>query len=135
MTGYETILAAALTRLQAAPSIATTIRRAHRTAVPRANAPAIHVIDGPDRRVSSPCRRQCEFTVSVFARSDEGVSATDTLRIAVAARMDAAWPSGISVVAGPITPDTEIGDEDPVRLDFEFTATYPIAGPDSLELP
>lgn len=140
MTGYETILAEALRRMRASPALAAaaSIRRAHRTTVPRDKVPAIHVIDGPDRPDDGrgECRsRICSFSISVFVRSDEGVKATDDLRNAVAARMAAAWSAGITVTPGAIVPDTEIGDEDPARLDFEFQAVYRVAGEFSLELP
>jgi hypothetical protein len=131
-SGYEVIMAEALTRLKAAPALAvvTAIRRAHRTLIPRDKSPAIHLIDGPDRpnKANNCGGRYCSFTISIFARSDAGVSALDTLRLAVMARMEAPWAAGIVLQPGAIIPDTEIGDEDPVRLDLEFEAQYDTAG-------
>jgi len=48
MTGYESVMAAVEARLSAAPKNwglnVQDVRRAHRTAVPRAGTPAVHVI-------------------------------------------------------------------------------------------
>jgi len=131
MSGYETIMVDVLARMKASPPVVplANIRRAHLTAVPRSGAPAIHVIDGEDKPAArNKCGgREGKLTVAIFGRSDAGPSATDPYKIAVMARMAAAWPVGILCVPGAIVPNVEVADTDVIRVDMEFSVSYPTA--------
>lgn len=138
MTGYETVMVAVLAALKATPSIvgsSGTIRRAHRTLVPKDAHPAVHLIDGRDQRVTKPTGRHGRFAVSVFVRDDAGVSASDALRLLVVARVKTVAIVGVVIAPpGDIAPDTEIADADASRLDMSFEFTYPTCDEWSLEL-
>ena len=139
-SGYETIMVNALARLKATPPVIGTlgnIRRAHRTAVPRDKAPAVHLVDGVDRptKGNKGCGgREGSFTVSIFGRSDTGVSAVDAIKVAIMNKMAAAWPAGVTCYPGQITHDVEIADEDAIRIDMDFELKYPTTSEWALEL-
>lgn len=131
-------MAAGLARLKAAPALAVgnakaDIRRAHRTTVPRAGAPAIHWIDGVDEPARDGAATECTrlrrkyFTVSVFGRSDLGVSAIDALVDAVNNRLNpftTGYGDGVMLYQRGIAPETEIADTDATRVDMEFWFEY-----------
>jgi hypothetical protein len=142
-SGQEVIMQAALAVLQASPAlipVRESIRRAHRTAVPRDKSPAIHLIDGNDKAAIGGGRkcgkRRVSFTTSIFVRSD-AAGAADPFKIAICARFEAAsWPTGVMVEPpDEITIDTETADLDATRVDIDWYATYPTANEWSLELP
>lgn len=133
-------MSAVLARLKAAPTNwglgVQDVRRAHRTAVPKAGAPAVHLVGGRDEPArehsKSLCRRRnAEFTVALFVRNDAGESAADPLRIEAMRRLNpettglAAYPSGALVRPAEIDPDEEIADGDAIRIDMRFEFSYP----------
>ncbi len=135
MTIAETLMQAVLARLESSPALCDNVRRAHRVAVARDEAPAIYLIDGDDVIRGSPdsdCRRDRvkRFTVAVFVRDDDGASAADTLVDAVNDRLDpvTAYASGATLLQGAIKPDEEIADEDAIRVDMEFEFRYQAPG-------
>lgn len=143
-TGYEVTMVAVLAAMRTPTPIvplAANIRRAHRTAMPREKGDFIHLIDGddePDRKQKCG-RRRGKFTASIFVRSDDGATAADKYRIAVADRLEtlgSSLPDGVMIEPpGRISPDTEIADGDATRVDMDFEFTYPTHGEWSLELP
>lgn len=143
MTGYETVLVEVLARLRANPKIVSdliNVRRAHRTLQPRSESFAVHVVDGSDElrkggNNSSCAKRDGEFTISLFARSDSGPTVLDALKIEVYRRLSLAWDAGFVINPGRITIDTETADADAVRVDMDFEVCYQTAGEWSLELP
>lgn len=142
MTGYETILSGVLDRLQASPPIVVggndSIRRAHRTEVPRGRAPAVYLIDGPDmpRERGSQCPgREGEFVISLFGRSDTGISVLDDVKRDVMTRLENGWPVGVTVRPGAINHMPEVADLDAQRVDMQFKFTYETSGIWSLDLP
>ena len=137
MTGYESVMAAILGRLDAAPKNwglnVQDVRRAHRTAVPRAGVPAVHLIGGADapareHRTALCQQREADFTVSLFVRSDAGESAADALRVEAMRRLSpdtAPYAAGVRVTPGAIATDEEIADADAIRVDMQFAFAYP----------
>jgi hypothetical protein len=135
MTGYETVMAAILGRLKAAPANwglgVVDVRRAHLTAVPKAGAPAVHLIDGADapksKQTSRCLQRDMDFTVALFVRSDAGPGAADGLRTEAYRRLSpdtASYAEGTTVTPGRITVAPDIADGDAIRVDLDFTACY-----------
>lgn len=135
ISGYETVMVALLARLQAPPHVLVTdvanIRRAHRTAVPRANAPAWHLLDGSDASSSpkSKCERNSSCTVRIMLRADAGASAADPHKIDIMRRLHPQtappYPAGVHITPGSIVFDTEVADADVVNLDMTFPFSYP----------
>lgn len=142
MTGYETALVEVLSRMRANPKIVTdsiNVRRAHRTLQPRSEGFAVHVIDGSDQlrkggNNSGCAKREGEFTISLFARSDSGPTVLDALKVEVYRRMALPWDAGFVINPGRITIETESADADAVRVDMDFEVCYQTAGEWSLEL-
>lgn len=136
-SGYEVNMVEALRRLSADAVLAPTIRRAHRTNVPKEAGDVIHLIDGLDEPVEGKrCgERVMSPSVVIFKRSDLGVAASDGLRIAVNDRLVAAWGNGIVCQPGRIMADSEPADTDAVRIVMAFAITYQTAGETSLLLP
>lgn len=141
-SGYETVMALLLAGLKASPPLVPNvgnIRRAHRTAVPKEKAPAIHLIDDDDTRdKGDKCgNHEARFTISVFVRSDDGASPADPYKRSAVARVrSTALPNGCKV--NPPTRvriDTETADTDASRVDIDFTFTYATGDPWSLDLP
>jgi hypothetical protein len=139
MTGFETVMVQVVEELTNGSPDWAEVRRAHRTLIPRASGVVVHVIDGPDEKVSAArgCgRRRGSFTVSIFVRDDDGPSTADPYKSEVLTRIGGAdWPAGVVMDQGPIRPDTEIADEDVTRVDLEFPFSYPTNGEWSLDLP
>jgi hypothetical protein len=143
-SGQEEIIQAALLALQASPALVPqrdSIRRAHRTAIPRDKMPAIHLIDGDDEMGAGGGRkcgkRRAGFTTSIFVRTDAAGGA-DRYKILVCERFKAAiWPHPSVMIEPPgrITIDTEIADLDATRVDIDWYATYETRGEWSLEFP
>lgn len=126
-----------LERLKASPALVpnkASIRRAKRTPVTRENAPAVHLIDGPDRpRKANACGgRECELTISLFANDDDGLGTLDPRKIEVMRRMAAAWPQGVICYPGDIVPEAESADREALRIDMTFRFEYGTAGEWSL---
>lgn len=133
MSGYETIMVEALARLKANPPLVANkdnIRRAKRTPVTREKAPAVHLIDGPDKpkRTNACGGREGEFTISLFARDDAGLSTLDATKVEVMRRMGVAWPAGVVCYPGDIVPEAESADGDALRIDMSFRFEYGTAG-------
>ena len=135
-SGYETVMAAVLARLQAAPANwglgVVDVRRAHLTTVPRKGAAAVHLIDGDDQphaKQAALCiQRDMGFTLALFVRSDSGPSAADPLRIEAMRRLSpdtAPYADGILLAPGRIRVDAELADADAIRVEMEFAASYP----------
>jgi hypothetical protein len=136
-SGYETIMAAVLSRLQAAPTNwgalgVKDVRRAHLTMVPRSGVPAVHLVEGTDeprRKEASRCiQRDMAFSLALFVRSDEGPAAADALKLEAYRRVSpdtTAYAAGIVVKPGRISVNPELADADSIRIDMEFTASYP----------
>ena len=136
----ETLMQAVLARLQGSPPVIANanIRRQHRTVVTRAEAPAVHLIDGTD--TPTPAKNDCRtdrskaFTVSIFVRDDAGYEAADPIMVEINARLDpgaadyTAYGAGIALRQGRITVEQEIADGDALRVDMEFTFEYRTAG-------
>lgn len=137
----EDVMLAVLTRLKTTTGVvskAASIRRAHRTAVPREAAEAVHLIDGRDRPIDpiGNCNtdREAEFVISLFLRGDDAYAAADALARKVMGRLDPEnasyqpYPHNARMNIGPITPDSDIGDLDPLRIDMEFNFKYRVSG-------
>lgn len=127
----------ALARLKASPPLIPNkdqIRRAKRTPVTREKAPAVHLIDGRDapRRQNACGGREGEFTISLFARDDAGLSALDATKVEVMRRMGVAWPAGVICYPGDIVPEAESADQEALRVDMTFRFEYDTAGEWSL---
>ncbi len=133
----ETLMREVLARLKTAVVISTldNIRRDHRTVIPRAMAPAVHLIDGAETPHSR--RNKCFvdddliFTVAIFVRDDAGYAAADPIKQAVMAALDPATaytvtPTGRTpdLLRGRITSAQEIADTDALRVDMEFTFKF-----------
>lgn len=136
MTGYETLMRNILARQQATPRIADDIRRAHRTAIPKASGTVIHIIDGIDKpQEGKPCgARVMSPSIVIYARDDAGVSVTDAACKAVNDRMQDAWPNGVTCKPGRILREAAIADGDAARVTMEFELEYGTAGEYVLEL-
>lgn len=138
-SGYETVMQEVYDRLTASPALISGgygVRRSHRTAISRDEAPGAHVVDGNDEpaRGSKNCGgRQGDFVVSIFVRDDD-ISAIDEYKREVYSRLSAAWPSGISVRPGRIAVESEVADADAVRADLHFDVSYDTADLWSLDL-
>ena len=129
---YESIMVEALTRLtDSVPFVPGSygVRRSHRTAILREQAPGAHLIDGEDRpQQGKPCgARQGEFTVSIFVRDDDA-GAGDEYKVELYRRMAEPWAPGIVVRPGRIFVDTELADEDAARIDCQFFVQYATGG-------
>lgn len=132
----EGIMVAVLARLtDPSPTLAARVRRSHRTPVTREDGSTVDLIEGDDipERSNSECDRERtkSFRLSICVRDDAGATAADDLVVAVNARLDpsAIWlPLGVVLQQGPITVDEEIADEDAVRIDMNFTASYTAPG-------
>lgn len=136
----DDLMEAALGRVRAAVAVAglvpdgidvaDSVRRKHQTSVARTECPAFRLIDGTDTPEGTKgcINRRFKFTVRCFARDDEGFHAGDPLKVAVMAALDEAtsYPHDGRIEPGAITPSTEIGDEDPVIFDMEFTFLYSV---------
>lgn len=123
-------------RLTGSPPLLTdgNVKRSHRTAVTKAKAPEVHLVDGADspKDPSSDCRtaRTKEFTVSVFGRGDAGVSALDSIVIDINRRLDPTDNpyTGATLKQRAIVPEEEIADNDALRVDMGFVFEYETAG-------
>lgn len=130
-TFWEEILA----RIAAAPTFgveAASIRRRHRTAVTRQDAPAIHVIEG--KAVRKGGDRSCNWewemdgAVAVFVRDDLGLEAADPFVAEVVARINpeigTPYSNGVRLEIVAIEPETEIADEDATRIDIVLAIKF-----------
>lgn len=128
---------AVLARLKGPTPMVANIRRTHRTVVTRANAPAVHLVDGTDTPggLHGDCYtdRELGFTVRVFERDDDAYTSVDAMKRQVMARLHpestayAAYPHNGVLKAGRITPDQEIADQDALTVDMEFSFSYKAA--------
>lgn len=126
------LLEQVLARLRAAPTFGvalTSIRRDHRTTIPRDSAPAIHVIDGDEAlKTRKTCAtREQAFMVVLFLRSDAGFADADPLKLEVMRRLNPAtqaWAAGVLIEPGDIRSVTEIADADALRVEMDFTFSY-----------
>lgn len=133
----ETFWGEIMDRLTAAPAFGIPverIKRAHRTAVTRANSPAVHVIEGAARlREQKRCDWQWEMTgtIAVFVRDDEGVSAADPFILEIVRRINpetgTPYSNQVRLELVAIEPDTEIADEDATRVNIEFAIKFGLA--------
>ena len=136
----QLLLDAVWARLAASPALEVNeLKRSHRTTVTRENAPAVHLVAGPD--VPEPSRNDCRtnrakgFTVRVFYRDDDGAAAADDLVVEIHRRLDpseasgfAPYPEGVSLRQGRIDVAEEIADEDAVAIEMEYAADYTTEG-------
>lgn len=125
-----------LARLRADPPLVpdvTQIRRSHRTAVPRENAPAIHVIQGRLRRLQPesdcPVYWRLDFIVRPMVRSDDDFDTADPLMQAVLERLapttpETAYQHSARLNFGDIDPDQEVADADALGLDMAFSFAF-----------
>jgi hypothetical protein len=146
VTVRETLLRAVLARLTATTPAAMAvnrIRRVHRVAIARDDAPQVHLIDGPDeRRAETHNRaaclpRECRFTVSIFVRAndDETFALADPLIEDVLARLDPMTGGGYAYGNATanlkfldVTPEPEPADGDALRVDLKFVMSYDTSG-------
>jgi hypothetical protein len=139
-TACEAIMVSALEALESPTRVATQVKRAHLTLLPKEKGDTVHLIDGDDVPASgggARCgKRRMHFITSIFVRSDVA-GAADSYKIAIAARFkETAWPAGARLdPPGKITINTEIADDDATRVDMEWIATYATDGEWSLEFP
>lgn len=126
------LLEQVVSRLRADPfwgPLPENVRRSHKTIVPREQAPAVHVIDGPERvtRAGGCARREQDFTVRLIVRDDDGFAAADPLKLEVMRRLNPSitgWPPGVTLTPEDITPDAEIADADVLAVEMAFTFRY-----------
>lgn len=141
MTGFEFIMNEVLQRLRANPPLVSdtndSIRRAHLTDIPRGRVPAIYIYDQMDgiREVSGQCPgRTGNLLISIFGRTDAGVSPLDLYKLEVTRRLKDGWPNGIVLRPGMIDHDSKSADLDAQRVNMEFRFTYDTPDIWSLEL-
>jgi hypothetical protein len=126
------LLEQVVARLRAAPAFGVdpdSIRRNHRTTIPRDSAPAIHVVDGDEALKSrGTCANRAQaFMVVLFLRDDAGFAAADPLKLEVMRRLNPAtqqWAAGVLIEPGDIRSITEIADADALRVEMDFTLSY-----------
>lgn len=121
-------------RLIAAPAWAVpvaSIKRAHRTNVTRAGAPAVHVIEGLAKPTQNKrCDWQWEMAgfIAVFVRDDLGLTAADDLVAEIVQRINPEiappYSNGVLLELAAIEPETEIADEDATRVDLVLQVKY-----------
>lgn len=91
----------------------------------------MHVVDGdakPTADKSCAWHWEHEFTISVFVRDDAGFPAADPLAIEVVDRINPTfgtpYPHRARLTLNRIRKDSEIADDDAVRVDIECTLQF-----------
>lgn len=134
MTGFEIVMQFVLAKLQTPPltivPVVANIRRKHRTAKTRSDSPGWDLIDGNDGPRTESMRAG-SFTIAIILRTDDGPEKADVHKIDIMRRLNPelfAHPNGVTIKPGSITSDNEIADSDVVKIDMEFSFTYPACG-------
>lgn len=130
----ETFWAELWARLVADPEFGVPverIRREHRTAVTRADSPAVQVIEGVARPTEAKrCDWQWEMggSIAIFVRDDVGLRAADPLVAEIVRRINpeigTPYSNGVRLELAAIEPETEIADEDATRVDLVLQVKF-----------
>lgn len=135
MSVYEAVMQNILARLEGSPSLCDNVRRSHKVAIRKEDAPAVYLAEADDDSKGGPgdnCRtaRQFQPIIRVFVREDNGYAIADALVTEIVARLNpeapdqTPYPAGVTPELNRVAVAEEIADGDALMKEIRLIVNY-----------